>query len=177
MSKWLGFFITLFLLSSISAICEDGQIDINSASLEELDELYGIGPAKAQAIIDARPYNPVDELVNAYGIGEATLNNIKSHGLACVSESEVDNYEDTGEEVLTETPEWESVPPIKSDNSPKVLDTIKLSSPESGTKNIKSNSGENKLYTGNYAVYGLIAFCILLGVLFLRKKRQISEFE
>ena len=73
MSKWLGFFITLFLLSSISAICEDGQIDINSASLEELDELYGIGPAKAQAIIDARPYNSVDELVNAYGIGEANV--------------------------------------------------------------------------------------------------------
>jgi len=31
---------TIFFISSISALCEEGQININTASLEELDQLY-----------------------------------------------------------------------------------------------------------------------------------------
>ena len=49
-------FFILINIPNISGICEDEQIDINSASLEELDELSGIGPVKAQAIIDSRPF-------------------------------------------------------------------------------------------------------------------------
>lgn len=57
------------------------QINVNSASKEQLDSLKGIGPVKAQAIIDYRrqhgPFNSVDELEKVPGIGPETLKDIR----------------------------------------------------------------------------------------------------
>ncbi|MFA6190480.1 MAG: lamin tail domain-containing protein [Candidatus Staskawiczbacteria bacterium] len=79
----LLFFILFFCLqvADILAI----SIDINNASLSQLDELAGIGPVKAQAIIDARPFSSVDDLNRVKGIGDSTLQKIKDQGFACVS--------------------------------------------------------------------------------------------
>lgn len=57
------------------------QININTASPEQLDSLKGIGPTKAQAIVDYRrqhgAFKSIDELQNVPGIGPATLKDIR----------------------------------------------------------------------------------------------------
>jgi competence protein ComEA len=54
-----------------------GIVDLNNASLSDLDSLPGVGPSTAQAIIDYRvangPYASVDDLLNVRGIGPSKL--------------------------------------------------------------------------------------------------------
>ena len=54
-----------------------GIVDINSATLSDLDALPGVGPSTAQAIIDYRiangPFASVDDLLNVRGIGPSKL--------------------------------------------------------------------------------------------------------
>ena len=54
-----------------------GIVDINSATLSDLDALPGVGPSTAQAIIDYRvangPYSSVEDLLNVRGIGPSKL--------------------------------------------------------------------------------------------------------
>lgn len=52
---------------------EPQKIDVNSATLEELQTIKGIGPKLAQAIIDGRPYKEIQDLLKVKGIGEKTL--------------------------------------------------------------------------------------------------------
>jgi len=60
-----------------SATSAAGIVDINSATLADLDALPGVGPSTAQAIIDYRvangPYASVDDLLNVRGIGPSKL--------------------------------------------------------------------------------------------------------
>ena len=42
---------------------ETNTIYINSASKEELETLWGVGEARAEAIIAGRPYSNIDELI------------------------------------------------------------------------------------------------------------------
>lgn len=66
------------------------KVDLNKASLYDLQFLVGVGVPLAQKIIDARPYQSVDELKDkVVGIGEVKLQDIKNQGLAMVTEEKM----------------------------------------------------------------------------------------
>jgi competence protein ComEA len=58
-----------------------GPVNINTASLVELDTLPGIGPALAQRIIDDRtangPFQSPEDIKRVHGIGDALYEQIK----------------------------------------------------------------------------------------------------
>ena len=64
--------------------CGTGQVDINAASLAELDKIKHIGPARAAALVELRPFRSVDDMERIKGIGPQRLQEIKAQGIACV---------------------------------------------------------------------------------------------
>jgi competence protein ComEA len=59
----------------------DGVVNLNTASVEELARLPGVGDARARAIVALREergrFEAVDELVEVKGIGEASLERMR----------------------------------------------------------------------------------------------------
>ena len=58
------------------------QLDINSASEDDLKQLPGIGDALSKKIVDNRPYKRKDELVSKKVIPRATYEKIKEQIIA-----------------------------------------------------------------------------------------------
>jgi len=57
-------------------------LDINSASLDQLDALKGIGKVRAEAIVKGRPYKGKDDLVQKGIIPQNVYNDIKDQIIA-----------------------------------------------------------------------------------------------
>lgn len=59
-------------------------VDINKASIEEVQQIIHIGPARAEDLVKLRPFKSVDDLTKISGIGPARIKDIKAEGIACV---------------------------------------------------------------------------------------------
>lgn len=61
---------------------KDDTVNINTASLQELQGIPGVGPAKAQAILEYREstglFQKVEDLKNISGFGEKTIERLKN---------------------------------------------------------------------------------------------------
>jgi competence protein ComEA len=54
---------------TVAALLPQTKLDVNAASLAELQNVPGIGPVVAQRIIEARPFKSADDLKRVKGIG------------------------------------------------------------------------------------------------------------
>lgn len=58
-----------------------GAVNLNTATIDQLDELPGVGPVTAQSIVDWRtengPFRSVDDLLEVRGIGEGTVGDLR----------------------------------------------------------------------------------------------------
>jgi len=174
----LAFITVIFILlstNSIFAVCEENQVDINTATAEKLNEIVHIGPSRSEQIITLRPFGSVSDMIRISGIGEIYLSAIKEQGLACVKE------EETGEEVeekvkeKNEVAEEGRVVEIETVETPSK--EIKLETISLNPKVIKSEDDIQNLNKNNYAIYGFVAFSVLLGVLFILRKNKYNKNE
>ena len=75
--------LTALLLAGTGASFAAELVNINAADVESIaNALLGIGPAKAQAIVDYREefgaFTQIQDVTRVPGIGEATLDQIRS---------------------------------------------------------------------------------------------------
>jgi competence ComEA-like helix-hairpin-helix protein len=61
-----------------SGVTTDGKVNLNTATIEELDKLPGIGKKTAQRIIESRPVGSIEDLDRIPGISKKTLKKLES---------------------------------------------------------------------------------------------------
>lgn len=73
----------IFAQESTSNQSATDKVNINQADSADLQTLPGIGPGKADAIIEYRdqngPFKTIEDLMNVSGIGEKTFEKLKEH--------------------------------------------------------------------------------------------------
>jgi hypothetical protein len=194
MKKRVVLLALLLLLNFVYASCDSAQIDINSASLEDLDKIIYIGSSTAEKIIDARPFDTLDELLRVSGIGEIKLQAIKDEGLACVEDAKEDEEnnklpeeeeenldleniakldEEFSKEDSSEEKTEEEIFEISGEKEPSKRETMITLFP----KDIKTE--KNTLNRDRLARIGLIVFGLGMMILFLfgRSSKRKNGFK
>jgi competence protein ComEA len=79
MKKLFGILAFALLLTPFGALA---AVDINTADAAALEQVKGIGPARAAAIVKYRsnngPFKSVDDLVKVPGIGEKSVEQLRA---------------------------------------------------------------------------------------------------
>ncbi len=177
-------FVLLFVISSVSAMCNETQVDINSASLEELMKITGLGGKGiiAGRVIENRSFSSVNDLSRVSGIGNITLEKIKFQGLACVGEQtnseQITNEEPQEQENSTPEINETIIPPIDDEPAEEYFpENFTMPKITMNSQSIKTIENEQKNSKINFAVYGLAGFCFLLATLFAIKKFKKNKNE
>ena len=81
---WIrGVALLVVLLTGLSSsdlpVLTPTTIDLNRAPIGELALLEGIGPARARRLVDHRPFDDVEDLLDVPGIGTRTLDALRAH--------------------------------------------------------------------------------------------------
>ena len=77
--------VSASLLATVATAASDtlGVVNVNTATVEELELLPGIGQSRARAMIELRKqrggFKSVDELKDVKGIGDAALKRLRPH--------------------------------------------------------------------------------------------------
>jgi competence protein ComEA len=75
------FFRLLIVLLSLGPLLAVAEVNINTADEASLQQIKGIGPSRARAIIEYRekngPFASTDALINVPGIGKKSLEQLK----------------------------------------------------------------------------------------------------
>jgi DNA uptake protein ComE-like DNA-binding protein len=72
-------------LSVVPSGCEAGQIDMNAADVDQLQQIVHIGEMRAPEIVRQRPFESVADLERVSGIGPVYIGDIVEQGIACVA--------------------------------------------------------------------------------------------
>ncbi|MGM0985109.1 MAG: helix-hairpin-helix domain-containing protein [Pseudomonadota bacterium] len=67
----------------MASIASPDCIDLNAAAATRLEDLPHVGPARAEAIVEGRPWTAPGELTEVNGIGGGRLEEIRASGLLC----------------------------------------------------------------------------------------------
>lgn len=75
----------LLVIATIAAFSINpawAAVDINTATVAQLESVNGIGPKKAEAIVEYRkkngPFKSVDDLQNVSGLGKASVDKMRN---------------------------------------------------------------------------------------------------
>jgi competence protein ComEA len=67
---------------ALSSLAMAGQVNINTADVQTLETVKGLGPKKAEAIVEYRkqhgPFKSVEDLTQVPGIKDLTLEKVRS---------------------------------------------------------------------------------------------------
>ena len=73
--------VALFAFFAFSGLAM-AAVDLNTATVEQLDTLKGVGPAKAKAIVEYRtkngPFKSVDDLEKVKGFGKKSVDALRA---------------------------------------------------------------------------------------------------
>lgn len=186
MKKGLIFIFAVLFIGQVFAVCNSGQVDINSASLSDLMTITNLGGKGiiAQKVIDDRPYSSLEELIKVSGIGNTTLSEIKAQGIACVGPgSGQENV--ASNSTPTASPSANNISYITKtdspDNGPSIIQPkiISLNANTSAAQDAKAiKSGDVIGNSGSKALYWFVAFSVvIIALLLMKRKKYKNEFQ